>query len=1063
VSCTCPRCGHANQASQKFCGECGQRLARAAVAERRRITVMVCDLVQHTTLAERLDPEDLRSAMKSYRETCERVVRRLDGTVAQWAGDGMLVYFGYPLAHEDDALRAVLAGLELLREAGASANPIFVREGFALRLRIGIHTGPVVVGAMGAGQDLAVGETPNLAARIQSEAEPNQVLISDDTRRQVEGRFDLVELGARSVKGGSRSVRLFQVTAPSGATSRMDVAAQTGFTPFVGRGQQLERLRRAWTRARQAQAQAVCVSGSAGLGKSRLMQTFFGELAAPAEIVKIQCSPLHRHSALHPLVTALTALSGLERASNAAQRLKCLRDLVSDGPPESLALFAQLLSVDGMEVDAAASLTPQGRRRRTLEALCAWILARARVAPTLIFIEDLHWADPTTLDLVGLLGEAIAQREQASLLLVTTFRPEELRYEWPRAEAISQCVLERLSEDETASMARAVVHEDDELPRHVIAEIVARTGGVPLFVEELTRFFLESPQLSERLESLALARELLSNEIPPTLSGLLTARLDGLNSAERELAQLAAVIGRSFPRALLGSVSGRSQQALDDSLKRLVEAQLLTASAADDVFTFRHALLQQAAYDTLLKAKRQEHHRLIAQILERDFADRARAEPELLARHFSAAGPEFVKTALAYWRQAAERALAASNNVEAIAHLSQALALAASGEPGMDSDLTELRFQLALAPAQMAILGWPSPEVERTCTRAQTLCQTLLAAPLEPEIALEVGQSLAGSLWGLWTVQFLRGNMARARQYAEQVLAIAQASGSSLLLVMGHHAAGFTAYYAGQFELAVSHMQGGLAAFDIAAERQIVRSFQFSSTVALLSFGASSLWFLGREKEARAQLARARQLVLRDLAGHPPSLAYLEAFSAYHWMLRREMSELARASAELRRLSEQEGFQLWLCYADAFDGIVQAHTPGQLGRGLTQLRHGMRGFRDVGAHLNIPELTAWEAELCLRAAQPDEALRVLERDLAATAEREEHIFLAEQQRLRAEALLALVSKGAPQALTRARSALEEALRVAREQKAIALEQRTQITAARVSEVERSPRGRLTFS
>jgi predicted ATPase/class 3 adenylate cyclase len=1062
VSSACPRCGHTNQQTQKFCGECGQRLARAA-AERRRITVMFCDLVQHTALAERLDPEELRSAMKAYRETCERVVRRLDGTVAQWAGDGMLVYFGYPLAHEDDALRAVLAGLELLREVGETENPIFARERFELRLRVGIHTGPVVVGAMGSGQDLAVGETPNLAARIQSEAEPNQVLISDDTRRQVEGRFDLLELGVRSVKGGSRSVRLFQVIAPSGATSRMDVAAQTGFTPFVGRSEHLARLRLAWTRANQGQAQAVCVSGSAGLGKSRLMQIFFGELEGQAYILKIQCSPLHRHTALHPLVTALSALSGLDRASSNAERLQCLNDLIADGAPESLELFAQLLSVDGVEMAATTSLTPQGRRRRTLEALCEWLLGRAHNAKVLILIEDLHWADPTTLDLVALLSDAIARGERSSLLLVPTFRSEELRYDWPRAESFSHCTLERLSEEDTACMARAVVREDDELPRHVINEIVARTGGVPLFVEELTRFFLESPQLSERLESLTLARELLLNEIPPTLSGLLTARLDGLNSPDRELAQLAAVLGRAFPRALLATVSGRSNEALDESLKRLCEAQVLFANPSSDAFAFRHALVQQAAYDTLLKVKRQEYHRLIALILERDFADRARTEPELMARHFSASGLEFVERALAYWRRAGERSLASSNNVEAIAHLSQALQLSATLEPGLERDLTELRFQLALAPAQMAILGWPSPEVERTCTRAVALCRALLATPLEPPRALEVGQALAGSLWGLWTVQFLRGNMARARDYAEQVLSMARASGSAMLLVMGHHAAGFTAYYAGQFELAVSHMNDGLAAFDIEAERQIVLHFQFSSTVALLSFGASSLWFLGRDEQARAELARARALVLRDLGGHPPSLAYLEAFSAYHWMLRRELPELARASAELRRLSEQEGFQLWLCYADAFDGIVQAHAPAELARGQAQLKQGMRGFREVGAHLNIPELTAWEAELCLRAAQPEEALRVLERDIAATNERGEHIFLAEHQRLRAEALLVLAAKGAPQALARARAAIEQALRVASEQRALALELRAKRTAARVADAEQAPRERLSSS
>jgi predicted ATPase/class 3 adenylate cyclase len=1054
---TCSRCGHANQDNQKFCGECGQRLWRGAVAERRRITVLVCDLVQHTTLAERLDPEELRTAMKIYRETCERVVRRLDGTVAQWAGDGMLVYFGYPFAHEDDALRAVLAGLELLREVGETSDPIFVREQFELRLRIGIHTGPVVVGAMGSGQDLAVGETPNFAARIQAEAEPNQVLISDETRRQVEGRFDLVELGARSVRGISRSVTLFQVAAPTAAMSRMDVAAQTGFTPFVGRAEQLETLRLAWSRVNAGQAQVTCVSGSAGLGKSRLIQIFRSELEGHVRVLKIQCSPLHRHTALHPLVTALRALCDLDAAANALERREKLAELVSGAPPDALNLFAHLLSLESVEQGGAAPMTPQARRRRTLELLCAWLLDCGMTEPALITIEDLHWADPTTLELVGLLTEAITQGSHARLLLVPTYRPEELRYDWPRSDALSHCALERLSEEETASMASAVVR-DEVLPRQVISEIVVRTGGVPLFVEELTRFFLESPGLGERIEGLALARDLLANEIPPTLSGLLTARLDGLQSADRELAQQAAAIGRVFSRALLRAVSGQDDERLDASLRRLSETQLLFPNPADDTYTFKHALVQQAAYDTLLKVKRQEYHRSIALILERDFATRAEAEPELLARHFSAAGQDFVATALTYWQKAAERALSSSNNVEAIAHLTQALALGGNLEPGMERDLLELRFQMSLAPAQMAILGWPSLEVERTCSRAAALCQSLLAGPLEPALEQQVGQGLAGALWGLWTVQFLRGNVAAARGYAEQVLAIARASGSPMLLVMGHHAAGFTAYYAGHFADAVAHMQDGLAAFDLEAERQIVRHFQFSSTVALLSFGASSLWFLGRTEEASAELERARELVLRDLAGHPPSLAYLEAFSAYHWMLRRDLERLAQASSELRRLSEQEGFLLWLCYADAFDGIVRAHAPGELAQGRALLKQGMRGFREVGAHLNIPELTAWEAELCLSAREPEDALRLLELDLAVTAERDEHIFTAEHQRLRAEALLALAAKGVPDALGRARAAIDRALGIAAQQGATSLAARAVATAARVASAEATRNG-----
>ena len=630
-------------------------------AERRQLTVLFCDLADSTTLAGQLDPEDLREVIRAYQATCAEVIQRFDGHIAQYLGDGLLVYFGYPQAHEDDASRAVRTGLSIIEALGTLNTRLERDHGIRLAVRVGIHTGLVVVGALGGGgrlEHLALGETPNIAARLQGLAAPNTVVISAATHQLVHGLFTCRELHTPSLKGVAQPLAVYHVHGVSEAQSRFEVAITHGLTPLVGREEEVGLLRRRWEQAVEGHGQVVLLSGEAGIGKSRLVQEL-REYVGPAGAVRItfRCSPYAQHSALYPLIEHLQRFLQWQREDTPETRLTKLEQALQvyhlplhDVVP----LFAALLSLPPPAHYPLLTLSPPQQQQQTQTALLTWLLEDAERQPILMVCEDLHWADASTLEWLGLL---IDQAPTARLLALLTCRPEFCPL-WASRSQLTQLTLSRFTRSQGEAMVTRVA-SGKTLPGEVLQQIVARTDGVPLFVEELTKMVLESGLLQEHEDHYALTGPLPPLAIPTTLHDSLMARLDRL-AAVREVAQLGATLGREFTYELLQAVWPLDEETLQRGLRRLVDAELIYQRGVPPQarYVFKHALIQEAAYQALLKSTRQRYHQQIAQTLETRFPDVVKTQPALLAHHYTEAG--LSAKAVGYWRRAGQRALAGS-------------------------------------------------------------------------------------------------------------------------------------------------------------------------------------------------------------------------------------------------------------------------------------------------------------------------------------------------------------------------------------------------------------------
>ncbi len=652
--------------------------ANKAVAERRQITVMFIDLVGSTPMSEKLDPEDMREVLRVFHEGCATAIDAEDGHIARYMGDGILVYFGYPRAHEDDAARAVRAGLGVIDGIKACNEALAARYGVRLQARIGIHTGLVVVGEVGAGsardREAITGETPNIAARLQGEAEPDTVVISAATRRLIEGLFSFEDVGSRALKGVSALIRIFRVVEQAESPDRFTVRADRGLTPLVGRSAELDMLRQRWDQARDGEMRCVLLVGEAGIGKSRVMHAFREGLAdQPHQIVSWHCSAYHRNSAFFPVVTWLCRslgidpqgdhVSGVEKLGEAAKSLE-----IDD--PKVPAALASLLGLTA-EKSSAPESAGLAFRRRLLDALSLTILAMAQREALFMIVEDAHWADPSTLDLLRELQERLAG---SRLLLLVTARPE-FRPDWNYPQFV-QVNLDRLSRREREVMIEQLT-AGKALPDFVLDQIVARTDGVPLFVEELTKTVLEENIWREVGSRYELEGPFQGIAIPDSLQGSLLARLDRLDPAAKDIAQIGATIGREFNRDLLRSVAQQNDQALDAGLEQLVAADIVQPvwlpASGGKAFAFRHALIQDAAYQSLLLARRRQYHAAIGGILLVDFPEIAAAQPELVAQHLTSA--DQVEAAIEAWQRAADSAINRGAYAEARAHVLRGLEL----------------------------------------------------------------------------------------------------------------------------------------------------------------------------------------------------------------------------------------------------------------------------------------------------------------------------------------------------------------------------------------------------
>ena len=624
-------------------------------AERRQLTVLFCDLVDSTPLASQLDPEDLREVVRAYQEACAKVIARFEGHIAQYLGDGLLVYFGYPLAHEDDAQRAVRAGLGMVEAVGQLNTRLGQEHGVHLAVRLGCHTGLVVVGEIGGGarqEQLALGETPNLAARLQGIAAPNTLVISTATFQLLGGFFACQPLGTPFLKGLAQPLAVYGVLYESMARSRLEAASSTGWTPLVGRAQEIGVLQERWAQVKEGRGQVVLLSGEAGIGKSRLAQVLKEQVAAEPQawLTPCQCSPYHQHTALYPMIELLErVVLQFGREETAPQKLSKLEGfLVQYGLPlpEALPLFATLLSLPLAADSVPLHLSSEQQKQQTLHSLLAILLRIAAQQPVLFVMEDLHWVDPTTLEL---LSQLIDQGPTTRILILLTFRPD-FSPPWMGRAHFTQVTLLRLPPDQAAEMSGRVAH-GKVLPPEVVEQVVAKTDGVPLFVEELTKMVLESGLLEEVNGRYELTGPLPPLAIPATLHDSLMARLDRLATV-KTVAQLGATLGRTFTYELLHAVASLDEATLQHGLRQLVEAELVYQRDAGPqaTYLFKHALIQDAAYQSLLRSTRQQYHQRIAQVVEAQFPETAETQPELLAHHYTEAGRH--AQAIPYWQQA---------------------------------------------------------------------------------------------------------------------------------------------------------------------------------------------------------------------------------------------------------------------------------------------------------------------------------------------------------------------------------------------------------------------------
>ncbi len=915
----------------------------ADAAERRQLTVMFCDLVGSTALSARLDPEDMREVIGSYHRCCANLVERNGGFVAKYMGDGVLAYFGYPQAHEHDAERAVRAGLAIVEEA----PKLVTAAGSPLYVRVGIATGLVVVGDLigsGEAQERGiVGETPNLAARLQALAEPNMVVIADSTRRLLGNLFELQDLGAKDLKGITGPARAWAALRASSVESRFDALHTTGLTALVGREEEFASLQRRWSSAKTGQGQVVLLSGEAGIGKSRLTAALLERLAGePHTRLRYFCSPQHTDSAFYPIIGQMERAAGLSRHDAPQARLDKL-DVVLAQTSTSMqdaALFAEMLSLANDGRYPALNLTPQQRRQRTLEALMLQLAGLARQHPVLMIMEDAHWVDPTSLEVFG---RTVDQIKTLPVLLIVTFRPE-FSAPWVGKSHVTSLTLNRLGEREAAVIIARVVGKKT-LPADVMAEIVERTDGIPLFVEEMTKAVLEAQGEGEARRTVAVIPS-PTLSVPASLHASLMARLDRLGSA-KALAQIGATIGREFSYALLTAVARRPEAELAESLDRLVRSGLTSrqGSPPDATYVFKHSLVQDAAYGTLLREPRRALHARIAEALESQFTEIAENQPELLARHCSEAG--LTEKAAGLWGKAGQRSLERSALVEAVEQLTRAIGLIAALAPAPALRREEIKLQVALITPLLHVKGYAAPETKAAAERANLLIEqaTALGEPLEDPLLLY------SVLYGVWAANYIAFNGDAMRELAAQFLVLAEKQGSVVPVVVAHRIMAVSLLCTGDILQARVHSDRAAALHNPAEHRPVAARFGQDNGVAILAYRSLGSWLLGYPAASLADVESAVKAA-REI-GQAATLMFVLTHTALTHLVSRNYAAAKGEAEELTAVASDKGAFFWKTIGTVAQGWVLALT-GKASDAADLLTSGLGAFRSTGSTLWMP-------------------------------------------------------------------------------------------------------------
>jgi len=965
-------------------------------AERRQVTVLFSDLVGSTALANEIDPEDMSALIKRYQDACAGAIARFDGFIAKFMGDGVLAYFGYPQAQEDAAERSIYAALAIIESLRQLKGP----RGRTFETRIGIATGLVVIGdIIGSGvarEHSIVGETPNLAARLQTLAEPNSVVVSESTHHLLGRQFDYQSLGEQTLKGFAHPVKVWRVLREAAVASRFAAghAARTG--PFIGRVQEMGLLLDRWRLAKEAEGQVIFLSGEPGMGKSRIVDALFERIVDdPYYHIICQCSPYHTNSALHPIIRQFERSAGFTLEDSAAIKLEKLEALLSatDNLNDSTrSLFADLLSIPLDDRYPPLDLAPAQRKAATIAAIVQQLTRLAEQKPVLFVLEDAHWIDPTTQELVTRVIDDIASTR---VLVLITARPEFLS-PWTGRDHVTSLALSRLSKTQCAELIAGVATAGVLKPA-LVEDIVAKTDGVPLFIEELTKAVMESATPDRPA-------------VPATLQDSLMARLDRLGPA-KEIAQVAAVIGQQFSYALLETVSPASAADVATGIARLVDAGLAfpQSRASEPSYSFKHALMRDVAYDNLLRGRRQQIHERVARALEERFPAVAEGEPELLAQHFAQAG--LADLACTYYERAGDRAVARSNFAEAVAHFNAALTQTGQLMESPDRSRRELALLLKLGPALSVMKGMQSPEVEEVYQRAHTMGTTL-----------DDETGLFKATWGLWFSAVAGRNLEKARDRAEELVRLGQHSTDSDLLLEAFHCRWSTAFFRGDVATTLSDSREGIERYDPARHKWMGPVFGgHDPGVCALNIQGQALCLSGFTAKSKQCLEQA--VSLAEMLKHPHSLAFALMNSIIIRQTTGEHEAVHRVGQRLLEISEKYNFPPTRAHALLLCGWARA-IGSDSEAGLELIEAEFPRAYAIGPFFRY--YAALLAEARVKFGRVSDALTVLRSALETVTEPGVGIWVPELYRLQGLCLLRLDSHGKEEAITSLQMAVDTA-------------------------------------
>ena len=1026
---TCPECGATNAVGSKFCDGCGSKLSlpieqapkdlsvdeklakiqkylpkgltekilsqRDRIeGERKQVTVMFCDMVGFTPLSELLGIEETYSIMDQVYEILIHKVHDYEGTVNEMIGDGIMALFGAPVALEDAPQRAIRSSLAIHREMAKFSEKLKQgKKGIpSLKMRIGIHTGPVVVGTLG--NDLrvefkAVGDTVNLASRMEGFAEPGTTYVSGETFKLTEGLFRVEALGEREVKGKKEPVNVYRVIAPSTRRTRFDVSAERGLTPVVGRERELELLLDGFERSKTGWGQAFSIMAEAGIGKSRLLYEFRKAVAhEDAIFLEGKCLSYSRGVAYHPVIDVLRANFDIQEEdgdSTIREKVKKGLQILAADEAATLPYLLELLSVKDSGIDDTP-MSPEAKKARILDALKQIVLKGSQIRPLIMAIEDLHWIDKSSEEsLQYLLGNISG----AKVLLIFTYRPEFV-HTWGGRSYHSQVNLNRLSNRESLSMVTHLLGTQD-IEGALEELILKKTEGIPFYIEEFIKSFKDLQVIEKKDDTYRIAKEIQTVSIPAKVQDVIMARVDALSEETKSLIQAGSVVGREFSHDLIERVADLPDQKLLSHLSALKDSELIYERGIypGSTYIFKHALTQEGVYQSLLKRTRQKYHRNIAQVLEEHFPGMTETHPELLGHHFTEAG--LLEHAIPYWKKAGEIAIRRSANIEAVDHLTTALKLLKSLPDTTARDEQELLLHVTLCPAWLAVKGYATAEVGQTYARAYELCQRLGEPP-----------QLVPVLIGLWLFHLLRLELHTAHELGKRLLSSAQRTRDPVTLLSAHYALGNTLSFLEELPAALEHLEQGIAIYDPQTHCSLAFRYGEDPGVACCIFRAWCLWYLGYPEQARQRMHETVTLAQR--LSHPHSLAFALCAAAVVHQLRQERHTVQEQAEAAITLSREQGFPFFLALGKILRGWALAERE-QAEERITQMRQGLAAYRAIGTRWIQPYFLALLAEAYGNAEQVHEGLHVMTEALDVIGTTREFAWEAELYRIKGELLL----------------------------------------------------------